>query len=176
MSDMQRNAGIIKRISTKENALEVFSKLVKDGIVEEKWCEVDENGVQYIDHENYAVVGGAIFDISGAEREDDYEYDFNEAERLNETDYRVHAYFYNGGASFDEMLDESIPKADKEYFERENVETFYAIKLKSGGYWTRGSNVAPAMFTTISKAKGVAGSINVGLDPESYDIVKFVEQ
>lgn len=115
MSDMQRNAGIVKRLSTKENALEVFQKLVKDGIVEEKWCEVDENGVHYIDHDNYTVVNGAIFDISGAEREDDFEYDFNEAEKLNETDYRIHAYFYNGGASLGEMLDESIPKADEEY-------------------------------------------------------------
>lgn len=121
---MQRNAGIIKRLSTKENAVEVFKKLVEDGIVEEKWCKVDEKDVRYIDHDDYAVVNGCIFDVSGAKTEHDYEYDFNEAEKLNDTDYRVHAYFYNGGASFDEMLEESIPKADAAYETKEKTEPF----------------------------------------------------
>jgi len=120
MSEMQRNRGIVKRLSTKENAKEVFDKLVADGKIDPKWCEVDERGVHYIDHEDYAIVNGAIFDVSGAPDESDDYGDVNEAERLNDTDYKIHAYYYNGGANLSEMLDSSIPKADKEYEQKKS--------------------------------------------------------
>lgn len=116
MSEMQRNKGIIKRLSTKENTKEVFDKLVADDLLDTKWCDFDdETGIPtYISDDRYELVNGTIFDVSGApDSTDDYE-DINEAERLNDTDYRVHAYFYNGGAGFGEMLDESIPRADKD--------------------------------------------------------------
>lgn len=116
MSEMQRNKGIIKRLSTKENLKEVYEKLIADGKHENKWDELNEDGTpRWIDSEDYTIVSGCLFDISGApDMSDDYD-DVNEATRLNETDYQVHAYYYNGGASFNEMLEESIPKADAAY-------------------------------------------------------------
>ena len=118
MSEMQRNKGIIKRLSTQENAAEVYKSLD----IDKEWDEVDEKGVPFfIDDERYEVVNGYIFDVSGAPDERDTNEEVNEAIRLNDTDYRVHAYFYNGGGSFSEMLDESIPEADAEYESKGNV-------------------------------------------------------
>lgn len=112
MSEMVRNRGIVKRLSTKENIAEVYQSLD----IDRKWDEVNASGVPtWIENERYDIVDGCIFDVSGAPTEYDTEEEANEAVKLNETDYRVHAYFYNGGASFSEMLEESIPRADAEY-------------------------------------------------------------
>lgn len=115
MSEYVRNKGIIKRLSTPETTEEVFKKLVADGEINEKYCEFYNDKLGYIDSEKYEVINDCIFDVSGAPDEYDAEEDVNEAEKLNDTDYRVHAYYYNGGASFGEMLEESIPKADLDY-------------------------------------------------------------
>lgn len=116
---MQINKGIIKRISTPETSAEVFRNLIKNGLTDKQWCEVDYNGVpSYIDSDRYIVIDSCIFDVSGAPNVSDNYDDVNDAERLNDTDYRIHAYYYNGGGSLDEMLEESIPKADKEYKEK----------------------------------------------------------
>lgn len=122
MSEMQRNRGTVKRLSTKENLREVYEKLVADGKHDNKWDDLNEDGTpNWIDSDNYTVVDGCLFDISGAPDErDPSEGDVNEATKLNDTDYQVHALFYNGGASFNEMLEESIPKADKEYEQKKS--------------------------------------------------------
>lgn len=121
---MVRHRGIIKKLSTdKESSLEVYKQLIAEGKIEDKWHELDDDGTpRYLDTDNYTVVGDCIFDITGAPREYDGEDDVNDAERLNETDYRIHSYFYNGGASLAEMLDESIPKADANYQVSEDLE------------------------------------------------------
>lgn len=174
MSDMQRNKGIVKRLSTKENAKEVFDKLVAEGKFDPKWCDFDETSVQYIDSDDYVVVNGEIFDITGAPDERDPSEDgVNEAERLNETEYRVHAYFYNGGGSFQEMLEESIPRADKEYSGPSKV--FYAVKmLKFGEFWSRGSSPTPALFTTEARALGTVKAFTAYKEDE-LEIVKFAQ-
>ena len=177
MSDMQRNRGIVRRISTKENAKEVFDKLVADGEIDPKWCDFDETSVQYIDSDNYSLVDGAIFDVTGAPREvDPSDDDVNEAERLNETDYRVHAYFYNGGASFEEMLEESIPKADAAY--KEPAKVFYAVKMLKfgdGEFWSRGSSPTPALFLTEGRALGTVKA-NTAYTEDELEVVRFVQQ
>lgn len=112
MSEMVRNQGIIKKISTPETTAEVYKNLDND----KKWDEVDENGIPtWIEDDRYEMVRGCIFDVSDTPDTYDSEGDVNEAVKLNDTDYRVHAYYYSGGANFGEMLDESIPRADKEY-------------------------------------------------------------
>lgn len=58
---------------------------------------------------------------------------------------------------------------------RERRKVFYAIKMKNGKFMTRRTSTTPALFTTKGRAKGVANSINVRLDPNSYDIVRFAE-
>lgn len=112
MSEMQRNRGIIKRLSTKENIKEVYEALDND----KEWDEVKKNGVPiYIEDGRYEIVNDCIFDVSGAPDEHDSDEEINEAVKLNDTDYRVHAYYYNGGGNFGEMLEYSIPHADREY-------------------------------------------------------------
>lgn len=112
MSEMMRNQGVIKKLSTPETTKEVYEKLDND----KKWDEVDDNGVpSYIEDDRYEVVLGCIFDVSDAPDTYDNDGEMNDAVKLNDTDYRVHAYYYNGGASFNEMLEESIPVADAEY-------------------------------------------------------------
>ena len=180
MSDMQRNRGIIKRISTKENAKEVFDKLVSDKIVEPKWCDFDENSVQYIDHEDYVVVDGAIFDVSGAPDErDPSDDDVNEAERLNDTDYRIHAYFYNGGGSLAEMLDKSIPRADAAYIEKGIGTEFFAIKKANGQFLCGAGNSSlptPRLYLSEENAKNAVERHFRGIASDGYKIVKLVEQ
>lgn len=177
MSDMQRNKGIIKRLSTKETTKEVYNKLIKDGLHDPKWDETDEDGTPvYIDSDKYQLIDGCMFDISDAPRETDGEDYVEEVERLNDTDYKIHLYFYNGGGSMDEILDEAVPKADEEYEKNSKKNTFYAIKFKDGSYWSRGSNTAPSTFSTEGRARGTANNVSVRLNPDSYDIVKLVEQ
>lgn len=120
MSEMQRNKGIVKRVSTKDNLKEVYERLIAEGKHDNKWDDLNEDGTpNWIDGDDYDIVDGCLFDISGAPDErDPSEGDVNEATKLNDTDYQVHALFYNGGASFSEMLEESIPKADKDYEEK----------------------------------------------------------
>lgn len=119
MSEMQRNQGIIKRLSTPETTAEVYKNLD----IDKQWDDVGEDGIPtFIDDDRYDIVNGCIFDVSGAPDDRDGDEEINEAVRLNDTDYRVHAYFYNGGGSFSEMLDESIPKADAEYQSNDDVE------------------------------------------------------
>ncbi len=113
-----RNRGIIKRISTKEDAAEVYKNLD----IDKTWDEVEDGIPTYISNDNYVIVDGCIFDVSGAPDQYDTDDDVNEAERLNETDYRVHAYYYNGGADFAEMLNSSIPEADAAYKSETDVE------------------------------------------------------
>ena len=111
---MVRHRGIIKKLSNdKSSTIAVYKQLVADGKIDPKWDEVSESGLpEWIDSRDYTIVDNCIFDISGAPQEYDGEDDVNDAERLNETDYKIHSYFYNGGASLNEMLEESIPKAD----------------------------------------------------------------
>jgi hypothetical protein len=119
MSEMVRHRGIIKKLSNdKQSTIDVYKQLVADGKIDPKWDEVSDSGLpEWIESRDYTIVNNCIFDISGAPREYDGEDDVNDAVRLSETEYRIHSYFYNGGASLDEMLEESIPKADAAYGE-----------------------------------------------------------
>lgn len=122
MSEMQRNKGIVKRLSSKDNLKEVYEKLIADGNHDGQWDDIKEDGTpNWIDSEKYTIVNGCLFDISNAPDESDEDMgEVNDAERLNETDYKIHAYYYNGGANLAEMLSESIPIADKEYKKADN--------------------------------------------------------
>lgn len=116
MSEMQRNRGVVKRLSTKESLKEVYEQLVAEGKIDGKWTEFREDGSPlYIDSDEYEIVNGCLFDVSGAPDEYDSDEEVNDAVRLNDTDYRIHAYYYNGGANLGEMLEESIPRADAAY-------------------------------------------------------------
>lgn len=116
MSEMMRNKGTIRRISTQENIKEVYEQLVKEGKITSEFNELSENGVpEYIEDDNYEIINGCIFDMSGAPAEYDSYEDVEEVTKLNDTDYKIHLYYYNGGTNDAEILEEAIPKADLEY-------------------------------------------------------------
>lgn len=152
MSDMQRNRGIVKRLSTKENIKEAYQKIIADGH-DSRWDDIEEDGTpRWIDSEYYTIVNDSLFDISGAPSVIDEDDEVNDVERLNDTDYRVHAYYYNGGASFSEMLSHSIPEADANY--EKPADVFYAVKMtKLDRWWTRDGSPSPALFLTEEKAR-----------------------
>lgn len=112
MSEMVRHRGIIKRLSTPENAMDVFEQLVAKGEINKDRAEIYDGKVGWIDEDKYDIINGAIFDVSGAPQEYDADQEVEEAEKLNATDYRVHIYYYNGG---DSPIDDAIARADKEY-------------------------------------------------------------
>lgn len=123
MSEMMRNQGIIRRISTKDNIKEVYEKLVEEGKITSTWNEFDANGVPtYIEDDDYDIINGCLFDMSGAPAEYDTDDEVEEVTKLNDTDYKIHLYYYNGGTNDSEILEEAIPKADAEYSAPEDVE------------------------------------------------------
>lgn len=174
MSEMVRYKGIIKRLSTKENARAVYDSLVKDGKIDGKWTDFDENGVPiWFDSDDYIMHDDCLYDITEAPEERDCSDDgVNDAERLNDTDYKIHAYFYNGGASLSEMLEHSLPEADKKY---ENKKVFWAVKLKNGDYMTRNTSAAPALYTTKNRAISTIEKNWPGIVKIGYELVKFGE-
>ena len=176
MSEMQRNRGIIKRLSTKKTAKVVFDQLVSEGKIEPKWCEFDDDGTpNYIESENYILLRGEIFDVSDAPDEsDDNAGEVNEAVKLNDNEYRIHAYYYNGGANLSEMLYSSIPTADKEY-ENPKKKIYYAIKLNNGRYVSRDNSIAPALYASANKAKETLLRHFPGWADNGYEIVRFGE-
>lgn len=179
MSEMVRNRGIIKRLSTPENIKEVYEKLIADGKHENKWDDLNEDGSpRWIDSDRYEIVNDSLFDVSGAPDEYDSEDDVNEAVRLNDTDYRVHAYYYNGGADLAEMLSSSIPRADDAYENKQPEKMFYAVKILKNGndhYWSRGSSPAPNLFLTEGRALGTVKA-NTAYTDDELEVVRFVQQ
>ncbi len=176
MSEMIRNRGIIKRLSTKDNLKEVYEKLIADGKHDNKWDELNEDGTpRWIDSSNYEIVNGSLFDVTGAPDQYDSDDDVNEAVRLNETDYRIHSYYYNGGTHLGEMLEESIPLADEAYDKEQAQQVFYAVKLFNGRFWSRGSSPTPALFLTEGRAVGTIKA-HTAYDTSEYEIVRFTQQ
>lgn len=179
MSEMQRNRGIVKRLSTSETKQVVFDKLRSDGELDN--CDVDLNddgtlGYFYDNNEKYDIINDSIFDVSGAPDESvDDAGEVNEAERLNETDYRVHAYYYNGGADLGEMLSHSIPLADKAY---EKTSEFFAVKRKGGGFITGAGNSylqTPRLYFSEKNARRAVEQHWPGVVDRGYEIVRFIE-
>ena len=112
MSEMVRHKGIIKKLSTPENFMEVFDKLVDDGKIDRDRADIYEGEVEWIDEDEYDIINGCLFDVSDAPQEYDADEEVAEVEKLNDTDYRIHIYYYNGG---DSPLDSAIERADKDY-------------------------------------------------------------
>ena len=114
MSEMVRHKGIIKRLSNKDNLTKVYNKLVAEGKIEDQIdADFNEDGtLNYIYNDDYDVINGCLFDTSGAPEEYDADEEVADAERLNDTDYRIHIYYYNGG---DSPIQEAIDEADKRY-------------------------------------------------------------
>lgn len=130
---MVRNQGVIKRLSTIETSPQVYKQLIAEGH-EPKFDEVDEHGAPtYMDSDDYTVINGCIYDISGAPNSYDSEGELNEATKISDTEYRIHAYYYNGGADLSEMLDESLPRADKAYENKKRNTTLNNIDMRQVG-------------------------------------------
>lgn len=116
MSEMMRNKGVIRRISTKENINEVYEGLIDSGkISKDEYNEYDKGVLSYTESDDYDVINGCLFDMSGAPAEYDSDEYVDEVVKLNDTDYRIHLYYYNGGTCDSEILEERIPEADVEY-------------------------------------------------------------
>jgi hypothetical protein len=131
MSEMMRNKGIIRRISTEENIKEVYNKLVSEGKITSEFNEVDDNGVPtYIEDDNYEIINGCLFDMSDAPAEYDSYEDVEEVTKLNDTDYKIHLYYYNGGTNDSEILEEAIPKADAIYNEQDKWKNSNSLRIK----------------------------------------------
>lgn len=126
MSEMVRQRGVIKKLSNEDNLTEVYNKLVEDGLHDPKRDELNDDGtLQWIDGSEYEVINGCLFDMSDAPEEDDSEDFVEEGKKLNDTDYDVHLYWYNGS---DSPIDDIIKRADEEY-ERKNVERVQFVEL-----------------------------------------------
>ncbi len=112
MSEMVRHKGIIKKLSTPETLMEVFEKLVAEGKINREHADIEDGIVCWIDEDEYDIINGCLFDVSGAPQEYDAYEEVDDADKLNESDYRIHIYYYNGG---DSPIDDAIARADKEY-------------------------------------------------------------
>lgn len=183
MSEMVQNKGVVKELYRDEPTID--AKLAKladdldvsiDDIVYPK--DEDDKYYEFKDSndETYHISGDRLFDISGAPYDGDAD-DFREyLTKTSDDTYEVDFYYYNGGTYFGEIFDENLREADDAYEDLGPNKVFYAIKFKDGRYWARGSNASPSTFSTEGRARGTANNSSVGLDPDSYDIVKLVEQ
>jgi len=171
MSEMERQKGIIKRLSTEDNINEVYQKLVDTGEITDEWTEFYPDGkLAYIDSDKYDIINGCLFDVSEAPSECDSDEEIAEATRLNDTDYQVHVYWYNGG---DCPIDEAIKKADEEYVERQ---IFYAIKVNDYGWVTGAGNSylkTPRLYFTEENARNAIERHWPGFVKKGYKIVKL---
>lgn len=171
MSEMVRHKGIIKKLSTPENLMEVFDKLVKEGKINRNNADIYDGKVHWIDEDEYDIINGCIFDMSDAPQEYDADQEVEEAEKLNDTDYRIHIYYYNGS---DSPLEDAIVEADKEY-EKTSKTVYYAVKRKNGYFWFRAGSPTPALFLTPGKARSTVEQYAPAYADEGYDVVKFME-
>lgn len=175
MSEMVRHKGIIKRLSNEDNLTEVYKRLVAEGKIEDQIdADFNEDGtLNYIYNDDYDVINGCLFDTSGAPEEYDADEEVAEAERLNETDYRIHIYYYNGG---DSPIYEAIEEADAKYKEKTEENVFYAVKRADGRFIGRMGSPAPALYLTPGKAEATLLKHFPGHARDGYKIVQFVEK
>ena len=173
MSEMERHRGIIRRISTPETTKEVYNKLVADGEIDGYWTEFNNEGIpSFIDSDKYDVINGCLFDISDAPTEYDGDQGVEDVEKLNDTDYRIHAYFYNGGACLGEILEEKIPEADAEYEAKSKGQVYYAVKFENGRYMPSKHGACPALYISPAKAEA---ALKMRYHSKPHTIVKFTE-
>lgn len=181
MSETVQHVGTIKELYPEQETMRgkliclakslgiQLSELVDEEDIEEY---VDFNQAYWGD---YADINGRLFDITDASRDDIGEGDMQEIMKIAPGTYKIAMRFYTGGTCLEEMVEEVIEKADKEYDEKSSHKLYYAIKFKDGTFLTRGSSVAPSLYTTVGRARGWANSNYSEVNGREYDVVVFKE-
>lgn len=117
MSDMECVHGTYKRVSkSKDITLDEFNKIKDEYNI--KYAQVDFKDrliVRIYDRTNQCVWLHWKKELWVAiEQENiDIEDGYLRCQKLEENVYKIETYFYNGGGSFDELLDDGIEIADK---------------------------------------------------------------
>lgn len=172
MSEMVRQRGIIKKLSNQDNLMEVFNKLVAEGKIDKTQADIDGDYIGWIAEDEYEVINGCLFDVSGAPKKYDDEDYVEEGEKLNDTDYRVHLYWYNGG---DSPIDDIIKRADEEYEVKTQEPVFYAVRTLNGDFMQRAGSAAPALFTSEARAHSMVRLNRPATYEDGYEVVRFGE-
>lgn len=115
MSEMVANKGIIKELYPEvKDIIDKIKQLCADtGLELDKICPFIED--EYIDHDDYVLVNGRLFDVSNTpDKYDDYE-GRDYIKKISDTEYEIDMYYYNGGACLQDMIEENLEKADAEF-------------------------------------------------------------
>lgn len=190
MSETVQHVGTIKELYPEQDTMrDKLICLAKSLGIQLSELVVEEDIEEYVDFNqaywgDYVDINGRLFDITDASRDDIGEGDMQEIMKIAPGTYKIAMRFYTGGTCLEEMVEEVIEKADKEYDEKVNHKLYYAVKFKDGGYLTNATGgIAPALYTTPAKAKATAdmrisrGLFRGYLQPigTDYDVVPFKE-
>lgn len=181
MSEMQSNKGIIKELYNDiENPEEKIIQLHLDTEIpfdDLVWVRDDgEVEWDYIEHDDYSLINGRLFDVSGAPDNTDEEYgERDHVQKVGENEYEVDLYYYNGGANMEEFISDYLDKEAEGLVDTKAL--FYAVKV-DGGYFipaqsTQYSSNTPLLFLSEIQAKNYMS--NVQPTVERYSIVKLKE-
>lgn len=120
MSDMVANRGIIKEVYPELELEDKVAALIKDGVLNEynidRWTD---GRIDYIDHNDYALIGDRVFNISNARTEYEAANERYNIKRVSPNELDIDLYYYNGGTDMAEivadfLIDEKISNTPEE--------------------------------------------------------------
>lgn len=117
---MVANRGIIKEVYPELELEDKVAALIKDGVLNEynidRWTD---GRIDYIDHNDYALIGDRVFNISNARTEYEAANERYNIKRVSPNELDIDLYYYNGGTDMaeivaDYLIDEKISNTPEE--------------------------------------------------------------